>query len=149
MPGWIEAPVPPGNTDLSELNTLGSLTLNGGQEKLLGTPYIPVFPAFGVDPDHLVFEYSTPAPNAKSVVGAVAYEGTRVNNDLIVTVNTSTGQAQLKNDSPFTIQIDGYSIYSDSGSLQQGNGDWFSLDDRGIAGCQGGGRSQPRKSFRN
>ena len=105
------------NTDLSELNPLGSLTLGGGQSKMLGTPYIPVFPAFGVEPDHLQFEYSTAPPDGRSVVGFVEYHGTRVNNDLIVTVNPTTGQAQLKNDSPFTIAIDGYSIYSDSGSL--------------------------------
>ncbi len=131
--GWVEAD--PMNTDLSELHSqAGGLTLNGGQSRTLGTPYVPAYPAFGVDPDHLKFEYST--SDGEEYTGVVQYTGTKVNNNLIVSVNPATGQSQLKNDSPFTIQIDGYSLYSTSGSLQPAQGKWMSLQDRGVAGWQ-------------
>jgi hypothetical protein len=129
-PGWLEAAQTA--TDLSELHPgAGGLTLNGGQNRTLGTPYEPVFPAFGVDPDNVQFEYST---NGQVRTGIVEFSGTKVHNNLIVTVNPVTGQAQLKNDSPFTVSIDAYEIESASGSLRPANGQWLSLDDQGVTG---------------
>ena len=56
--GWVEAD--PMATDLSELHPLvGGFTLGSGQSRTLGSPYVATFPEFGVDPDHLEFEYST------------------------------------------------------------------------------------------
>jgi hypothetical protein len=129
VPGWIEAE--PMTTDLSELHPqAGGFTLGAGQSKTLGSPYVAKFPQFGVDPDHLEFEYST--TDHEEFTGFVDYLGPKINNDLIINVNPLTGQAQLKNDSPFTIKIDGYSLYSPSGSLQPANGKWMSLQDRGV-----------------
>jgi hypothetical protein len=105
--------------------------MNTGQTRSLGTPYAKTFPAFGVDPDDLVFEYS--GPDGQTRVGQVAYTGTKVVNNLVLTVDPATGQAAFKNDSPFTINIDGYSVYSDSGSLQTS---WMSLDDQNVAGWE-------------
>jgi hypothetical protein len=130
--GWVEAA--PTTTELSELNPTGSSTINASSSLALGTPYAAQFPAFGVDPDDVSFEYS--APDGRTIQASVIYSGTKVNNNLIVNVNPSTGQAQLKNDSPFTIQIDGYAVYSQSGSLQPANGKWFSLQDRGVTGWE-------------
>jgi hypothetical protein len=132
VPGWVEAA--PTATELSELNPTGSSTINAINSLALGTPYAAQFPAFGIDPDDVSFEYS--APDGRTLQGSVVYSGTKVNNNLIVNVNPSTGQAQLKNDSPFTIQIDGYAVYSQSGSLQPANGKWFSLNDRGVTGWE-------------
>jgi hypothetical protein len=134
--GWVEA----GGTinDLNELNSTSSSTLNAGNSFALGTPYAgqPAgqFPAFGIDPDDITFEYST--PDHRTIQGSVVYSGTKVNNNLIVNVNPASGQAQLKNDSPYTITIDGYAVYSQSNSLQPANGKWFSLQDRGVTGWQ-------------
>lgn len=131
--GWVEAET--SATDLGEFHPqAGGLTLNAGQSRSLGTPYRIVFPEFGVDPDHLQFEYST--TDGELFTGAVQYSGTKINNDLVINVNPATGQAQIKNDSPFAIRIDGYSIYSASGSLQPANGKWLSLQDRGVAGWE-------------
>jgi len=128
--GWVEA----GGTanDLSELNPGGSSTLNAGGSFALGTPYTAQYPSLGTDPDDVTFEYST--PDGRTIQGSVVYSGTKINNNLIVNVNPANGQAQLKNDSPFTIQLDGYAVYSNSGSLQPANGKWFSLKDRGVTG---------------
>jgi hypothetical protein len=134
--GWVEA----GGTvnDLSELNPNSSSTITGGNSLPLGSPYAGQpgvqFPAFGINPDDISFEYST--SDHRTIQGSVVYSGTKVNNNLVVNVNPATGQAQLKNDSPHTVTIDGYAIYSQSNSLQPANGKWFSLQDRGVAGWE-------------
>ena len=136
MPGWVEA----GGTvnDINELNPNSSSTINAGNSLPLGTPYAGQpgvqFPAFGLDPDDITFEYST--SDHRTIQGSVVYSGTKVNNNLIVSVNPSTGQAQLKNDSPYTVTLDGYAVYSQSNSLQPANGKWFSLQDRGVTGWE-------------
>jgi hypothetical protein len=132
--GFVEAG--PTANALSELNPNappgGALTLTTGQTRTLGTPYAKTFPAFGVNPDDLVFEYS--GPNGQTITGQVLYSGTKVQNNLTLTVDPATGQAALKNDSPFTINVDGYSVYSDSGSLTPAT--WNSLDDQNVAGWE-------------
>ena len=134
--GWVEA----GGTvnDLNELNPTSSSTINAGNPLALGSPYAGQpgnqFPAFGIDPDDITFEYST--PDHRTIQGSVIYSGTKVNNNLIVNVNPANGQAQLKNDSPYAITIDGYAVYSQSSSLQPANGKWFSLQDRAVTGWQ-------------
>jgi hypothetical protein len=55
---------------------------------------------------------------------------------LLLTVDPATGDAQLRNSSNFPISLIGYSILSDSGSLQPGNSDWSSLKDQGLSGWQ-------------
>jgi hypothetical protein len=133
VPGFVEAG--PTANALSELNPgqtpPGTLTMNSGQTRSLGTPYTKTFPQFGVDPDDIVFEYSN--IDGQTRQGQVAYSGTKVHNNLILTVDPATGQAAFKNDSPFTINIDGYSVYSNSGSLQT---TWTSLDDQNITGWE-------------
>lgn len=134
--GWVEAG--PTANALSELNPgsvpPGSLAFNAGQTRALGSPYAKTFPTFGVDPDDVKFEYS--GPDGRTLQGQVVYTGTKVVNNLVLTVDPSTGQAALKNDSPFTIQIDGYSVYSASGSLLPSNGSWSSLQDQSVAGWE-------------
>jgi PEP-CTERM motif len=131
---WLEAA--PTVTDLSELNPLSSSTINvGASLPNMGSAYQQIIPAFGQNPDHLVFEYNVPSVTTTQV-GTVTYSGTKVNNNLIVTVNTTTGAVQLKNDSPYDIFIDGYAVYSTSGSLQVANGTWLSLQDQAVPGWE-------------
>jgi hypothetical protein len=134
---WVEAG--PTANALSELNPAqvppGFTTVNAGASLNLGTPYAvntAMFPPLGTNPDNLAFEYS--GPDGRTIQGQVVYSGTRVVNDLIVSVDPATGMAALKNDSPYTVVLDGYSIYSDSGSLVPGT--WSSLDDQNVSGWE-------------
>src|SRR4029078_7857295 len=81
--GWVEA----GGTvnDISELNPSSSSTITSGNSLPLGTPYAGQpgvqFPAFGIDPDDISFEYST--SDHRTIQGSVIYSGTKVNNTVI------------------------------------------------------------------
>jgi hypothetical protein len=136
--GFVEA----GGTasDLSELNNLpssdpnSSLTINTGlvNARALGTPYTAQFPAFGLDPDDITFEYTTGAPDHRVIKGTVVYSGTKIHNNFVLNVDPASGAVAFRNDSPFNnIAIDGYAIYSDSGSLLPAS--WNSLDDQNVA----------------
>ncbi|MCA9237293.1 MAG: hypothetical protein KDA44_17585 [Planctomycetales bacterium] len=129
--GWYEAL--PNSTSLNELNANagGSLAV-GSSPRTLGTPFQPVIGPFGTPTGDIKFEYAT--PSGEVVQGLVKYTGDRIVNNLLLTVDPATGEAQLKNSSLTTITIDGYSILSDSGSLIPGNGSWLSLDDQNEGG---------------
>jgi hypothetical protein len=130
--GWLEAA--PVSTDLSELNPLGSLLVAASDERTLGQAYAPNPPTFGVSVSDLQFKYSS--PTGQTYQGIVEYVGADVSNNLVLTVNTATGEATLTNASQFDVSIDAYSILSESGSLQPGDGDWNSLADQGVSGWQ-------------
>jgi hypothetical protein len=113
---------------LSEVKQGGVTTLSAGAAQSLGiaNSFNPM--AFGTDSDDIVFEYTN---NAGALTqGIVNYIGDP--NNLLLTVDPSTGQAQLKNTSPFTVSIDNYSIHSVAGSLSASG--WSSLDDQNAAG---------------
>jgi hypothetical protein len=128
VPNWVETAVT--NEDLSELHPqAGGLAITNATPRSLGSPYEVVFPAFGTHPDHLQFEYST--PDGQKRFGAVEYQGTEIHNNFVLNVNPATGQAAFRNDSSFNVAIDGYTIYSTSGSLTPAT--WNSLQDQGVA----------------
>ncbi len=127
--GWQEA----GATAnaLNELNPSGSLTISGGQTRVLGTPFNPVIPAeFGVNPEDVVFQFGK--PTGEKFNGVVEYLGTRDTNNFRLTVDPATGQAQLRNDGGIPIALEGYSVLSKSGSLLAS---WNSLDDQNVGGA--------------
>jgi hypothetical protein len=126
--GWQEAS--PTSSNLSELNANigGSLTI-GTSPVNLGTPYTTPA-AFGTAPN-VQFKYSSITDN-DLVVGLVKYTGGANYNNLLLTIDPATGNAQLNNNSKTSIPLVGYSILSASGSLLPGNGDWLSLDDQNI-----------------
>jgi len=124
VPGWEEAN--PTANFLSELNPLESSTVD------VGDPAVNLGNAYGFQPTKLgetandvTFEYSSPA--GIDFVGIVEYTGPE--NNLVLTVNTATGEGVLTNDSTFNINLVGYSILSPSGSLDVAG--WNSLDDQG------------------
>ncbi len=127
--GWLEAG--PTANSLSELRPSGTTPLGPDASRNLGAAFAPAFPEFGVDPEELRFEYR----EADGVIsqGLVEYSGEKVHNNLLLGVEPSTGEAVLKNDSPFEITISGYSVLSDSGSLLTG---WNSLADQGVLGWE-------------
>ena len=128
---WQEAS--PTANSLSELvsNSTGQLTLNS-TPRTLGNGYAFAPAAFGESPD-IQFEYLNAA--GQLIDGIVKYTGAAAHNNLLLTVDPATGNAQLKNSSNFSINLVGYSIESDAGSLQAGNSDWSSLDDQNVGGA--------------
>jgi hypothetical protein len=123
---WGEAN--PTVSRLSEVKQAGFTNLAGGATQPLGiaNSFNPV--AFGTDSDDIVFEYTN--GSGALTQGIVNYIGDP--NNLLLTVDPATGQAQLKNTSPFTVSIDNYSIRSVAGSLSTSG--WSSLDDQNVAG---------------
>lgn len=129
---WQEAS--PNNNALNELVANGTSNLSVGSTAVsLGNPYAFAPAAFGQSPD-IRFEYATAGGDLRQ--GVVKYTGSKAFNNLLLTVDPSTGDARLQNSSNFPINLVGYSILSNSGSLQPGNADWSSLQDQGVSGWQ-------------
>jgi hypothetical protein len=83
---------------------------------------------FGTDGEDLTFSYSVPGvggEDGRLVFGHVEYIGTKFENNMVLRVNPTTGQAFLKNDSLETLKFDGYTITSSTGSLVGGT--WTGL----------------------
>lgn len=118
-------PIPPANT------TQDSATLTSTAQGI-GSPF--AIQPFGTTPD-LTFEYTTSAGELRQ--GLVEFNGLNVVNNLLLTVDPSTGMAQLKNSSTTTIELEGYSILSSSGSLDAVN--WDSLDSQNVDNSGVGG----------
>jgi hypothetical protein len=60
--------------------------------------------------------------------------GVDAQNELVLVVDPTTGQARIKNASAFSATIDGYSVLSGSASLRPADGLWQSLTDQAVAG---------------
>lgn len=137
-PGWREAGTPTESL-LDELagpfnaNTQGSATLTDSATGL-GNPLATGSADFQspASTSDLTFEYVT--SDFELVQGQVEYTGLNLVNNLLLTIDPDTGQAELKNSSTTTISLRGYSILSGSSSLQPNNGDWNSLQDQGETG---------------
>jgi hypothetical protein len=130
--GWIQGSG--SSTSLNELrnNSGGGFTSIGGAFlPSFGNVFSPAAPAqFGVTTaTDVQFEYSIAGNQV--VQGDVVYVGSNYNN-LVLTVDPATGQAQLKNGSNFNISITNYSIKSEAGSLTAGA--WSSLSDQSVSG---------------
>ncbi len=123
--GWSEAN--PDAEHLSELNLLGSNSVNVGVFRTLGNAYQGG--AIRRQDEDVQFSYST--PSGQVFEGIVEYSGPV--NDLVLRVDPATGAAALQNFSPFVnFNIKAYDITSASGSLNVGG--WTSLQDSGVAG---------------
>lgn len=130
--GWDEAN--PTGAALNELNPNNSLGVNSNSVLQLGNPIaaqgrLP----FGTRAANLdvSFQYST--ADGQVVNGAVEVVGSMAINNLRLDVDPASGEAILTNESPYKIELKGYSILSESGSLQPNNGDWTSLSDQGVS----------------
>ena len=125
--GWSEAN--PTEQLISELNLPGSTTFDGGLSFDLGAAYNS---AAGVAPadENLSLAYST--PDGLILNGLVQYTGPI--NDLVLSVNTVSGEAAIQNLSSHTDSFDitGYSIFSASDGLSVES--WNSFAQSGAAG---------------
>ncbi|MGD9633633.1 MAG: hypothetical protein AB7G28_08370 [Pirellulales bacterium] len=108
-----------------------SLTINA-TPRTLGSPYDAALPFQTTPANSLGFEYVT--TTGELVQGVVQYTGLNTVNNLLLTVDPTTGVAKLKNSSTTTINLRGYTIASPGGALKPSNGDWNSLDDQNVAG---------------
>lgn len=127
FPGWQVAGTPSANA-FDELNATGSLALDGSAISLGNAFAAPT--EFGVSPD-INFEYAV-AGELQPTTGIVKMSGVAAVNNLLLKVDPATGEGQLKNSSTFDIEILGYSIVSNSGSLNETT--WTSLADDSTPG---------------
>lgn len=130
---WQEAN--PSANQLAELRETGSTTIGGMSSSApLGGIFVPNPSELGVESDDLVFEYNVPGENS-TFRGLVEYAGKGIRNNLVLTVDPDTGDAQMTNESQFfTAEIDGYRILSASNSLTPGT--WTSLEDQTVSDWQ-------------
>jgi hypothetical protein len=126
--GWEEAN--PNANRVSELRSGGTSTLALGNSWGLGSLFQPPTPtAFGVSTEDLVFQYNDSASQS-TVTGTVNYTGSGSINNLVLFVNPTTGQVHMRNTSPFTVKLDGYTISSAGNSLNSNPASWSSLQDQ-------------------
>jgi hypothetical protein len=132
-PDWVEAN--PSANRLSELKPVSTGTLVGGGSWGLGNVFQPAPPTqFGVSREDLVVQFNDPITQS-TVNGIVQYVGTENINNLVLFVDPATGNVKIRNSSPFTVAIDGYTIVSNSGSLNSNDAQWTSLSEQpGVAG---------------
>jgi hypothetical protein len=130
--GWFEAN--PSANRLSELRSGGTSTLAAAGSWALGTPFQPPAPTmFGQNVEDLTFQFNDPVTQS-TVNGVVQYTGSGSINNLVLFADPATGNVKIRNTSPFTIQIDGYTIASVAGSLNSAPASWTSLQDQpGVA----------------
>jgi hypothetical protein len=126
--GWNET-TPTANTIAELKSTAGGTPVNGNTSRALGAIFDQAFPAFGESlNDDITFQYTT-SDGVRQ--GLIELTGQEVFNNLIVRVDPTTGMAQLRNDSPHTIAIEGYSIFSPTNQLNVAG--WSSLDDQNVS----------------
>ena len=127
--GWLEAN--PSNTTLSELNPTGTGTFAGSTDYSLGQVFNAAPPTvFGEENEDIRFRYSK--PDGGFIEGDVIYTGLP-NNTLTLVVDPSTGETSIVNGTSFTVAIDNYNVFSDSGSLNTTDATWNSLEDQGTS----------------
>lgn len=130
---WQKSPGSPNG--LAELNPLGESVIATGASNPLGEFY---------DAISTVTEFAAPVPedlqlsfrtsDGRVLEGDVNYVDDGPANTLLLQVDPTDGKARIVNDSPFDdIEMDGYRVLSDSGSL---NTDWESLEDQGQTDWQ-------------
>jgi hypothetical protein len=130
VPNWIEANG--SDTRLSELMTSGTTTVNGGGLHTIGMVYSPANVPFGTPVEDLTFQYEK--SDGSVITAPVKYTGgVKQFNNLVLEIDAA-GNGQILNDSPSSVNIEGYTITSSDGSLLFANGQWNSFSDQAAAG---------------
>jgi hypothetical protein len=130
--GWFESNATANH--VAELKATGTSTLGAGQSWSLGNIFDPVTPTqFGQNVEDLVFSYTDPMSGTTGNL-TTNYTGSAGINNIVLFVDPASGNVKMRNTSPFTVAIDGYTISSANGSLRFANGQWDSLDDQNAVG---------------
>jgi hypothetical protein len=114
---WFETASSANGLGELEASQGGSREIAATGQQLLGNAYDPLF-AFGTSvlPEDLVFQYRTSTGDV--LQGTVQYVGDYRLNNLVLTVDPATGNAQVRNASPTTaVKLQGYTLTSADGSL--------------------------------
>jgi hypothetical protein len=132
LSGWDQADNS-SSLRLTEFNPTSSTTFAPGASRSIGRPFLPSPPVkFGdaASASTLTFSYS--------IAGGEIETGTITSapiNNLVLTIDPHTGEAAIRNASPFfDAAITAYTITSASGLLKTSNGNWNSLQDQGLPG---------------
>jgi hypothetical protein len=130
---WRRSPQAGTVNFVGELKPTGSTAVVSGAPRAMGNLFqYPNATEFGTEWEDLQFEYFT--PDGQVTQGLINYTGAKRHNNLVLVVDPATGNAQIQNQSNLSVNIDGYQILSDSGSLLPANGQWLSLDDNNREG---------------
>lgn len=119
---WVETSQTTNN--IGELKVGADATI--GSDMSLGNIYNPLAGTFAGATEDLEFVYRR--SDGTQTTGIVQYTGSKVNN-LLLQVAPS-GDTYLRNPSSTTVEIDGYEILSQDGSLVTAN--WTSLADQSV-----------------
>ncbi|MEQ8211282.1 MAG: hypothetical protein RH917_15755 [Lacipirellulaceae bacterium] len=120
----------PSANQLGEINPSSAASFASSAQQSLGTPLdvnAIAFQAPVYDGSDLGFSYRRDTDGA-TIAGIIEVIGTPRQNDLILSIDPTTGNATITNDSYQTIAIDSYAIESASNSLLTS---WDSLEDQG------------------
>lgn len=124
----------PSVNQLGEINPAaptGDASFASSSSQSLGSVYTKPTAPFGTAlNDDLEFSYQRDS-DGKTITGLVEYTGTLLANNLILSIDPASGNAVVKNDSDTSLNIDSYTIDSDSNSLLTS---WNSLADQGETG---------------
>lgn len=128
---WYETGTGGSMYSVAELNPTTAWTLAPNQSRAIGTIYSPNFDfvAFGQDYEDYVFSYHR--QGGPSEQGVVIFSGDKQENNIVLTINPTTGDAVMQNESEISVQFDSYTIFSESGALLAS---WDSLSDQGVTG---------------
>lgn len=128
--GWSE--VNSSSQLIGELQSVGTTQLTPSGSLSLGNGYSPDLAGipFGVDPSDLTFAVRS-LTSGETSEGIVEYTGSGLINNLVLTIDPESGDARITNESATVLEIDSYTIVSESGSLLV---DWNSLADQGVSG---------------
>lgn len=125
--GWVEAN--PAANHIGELKSSGTSTLGAGQTWNLGNIFDPVAPtSFAQNTEDLQFSYTDPTSGSTANL-TPNYSGSAGVNNLVLFADPATGNVKIRNTSPFTVSIDGYTIASAAGSLNSTDALWNSLSE--------------------
>ena len=130
-PQWITSP---GNANrVTQLRNSGVEVLGPGASFALGNIFAPPVPEFGIPisaNEDLELDYAN--SSAAEIDGVVTYVGSIPANNMVVSIDSATGAATMKNDSQYTIDLEGYTITSELGLLTPNS--WNSFEDQGLNG---------------
>jgi hypothetical protein len=117
---------------LSQQNAASSFELTGANSVFLGNVFEPHLTAFGESPgEDLQFVIETAGVDGRRFVGDVVYTGvSSVANTIVLTVDLASGKAVMLNQTPFTQEVEGYTISSVDGSIDTAG--WNSLEAQGV-----------------
>lgn len=113
----------PSSNKVTEVKETGSVGVIQGSPVGLGAAFDPapakLVAGFGVDVEDLAFRYFDPVLD-QVFEPTVEYFGEKIYNSLILNIDPDTGQANIENESPFDVDLTGYTVKSGLGELNPG-----------------------------